>query len=28
LATWGDNNELFHPKGLRIAGNDTILISE
>ena len=23
-----DNNELFHPKGLRIAGNDTILISE
>ena len=28
LSTWGDNNELFHPKGLRIAGNDTILISE
>ncbi len=28
LSTWGDNNELFHPKGLRITGNDTILISE
>lgn len=28
LSTWGDNNELFHPKGLRITGNDTILVSE
>jgi hypothetical protein len=28
LSTWGDNNELFHPKGLRITGNNTILISE
>jgi hypothetical protein len=24
----GDNNELFHPKGLRITGNNTILVSE
>ena len=28
LSTWGDNNELFHPKGLRITGNNTILVSE
>jgi len=28
LSTWGDNNELFHPKGLKIAGNNTVLISE
>ena len=28
LSTWGDNNELFHPKGLRIISNDNILISE
>lgn len=28
LATWGDNNELFHPKGLRIIANNNILISE
>ena len=28
LSTWGDNNELFHPKGLRITGNNQILISE
>ena len=28
LSTWGDNNELFHPKGMRIISNDNILISE
>lgn len=28
ISTWGDNNELFHPKGLRITGNNSILISE
>ena len=28
LSTWGDNNELFHPKGMRIISNDNILVSE
>lgn len=28
LSTFGDNNELFHPKGMRIISNDNILISE
>jgi hypothetical protein len=28
LSTWGDNNELFHPKGMRIIANDNILVSE
>ena len=28
LSTWGDNNELFHPKGMRVISNDNILISE
>lgn len=28
LSTWGDNNELFHPKGMKIIANDNILISE
>lgn len=28
ISTFGDNNELFHPKGLRIISNDNILISE
>jgi hypothetical protein len=28
LSTWGDNNELFHPKGMRVISNDNILVSE
>ena len=28
LSTWGDNNEIFHPKGMKIISNDNILISE
>ena len=28
ISTWGDNNELFHPKGMRIISNANILISE
>jgi hypothetical protein len=28
ISTWGDNNELFHPKGMRIISNTNILISE
>jgi len=28
ISTWGDNNELFHPKGMRIIANDNILVSE
>jgi hypothetical protein len=28
ISTWGDNNEIFHPKGMRVVSGDNILISE
>jgi hypothetical protein len=28
ISTWGDNNEIVHPKGLRVLSNSDILVSE
>ncbi len=28
ISTWGDNNEIVHPKGLRVLSNRDILVSE
>ena len=28
ISTWGDNNEIVHPKGLRVLSNNDILVSE
>lgn len=28
LSTWGDNNEIVHPKGMKVLSNNDILVSE
>ena len=28
ISTWGSNNEIIHPKGLRVLSNNDILVSE
>ena len=28
ISNWGSNNEIIHPKGLRILSNNEILVSE
>lgn len=28
ISTWGNNNEIIHPKGLRVLSNNDILVSE
>ena len=28
VSTWGDNNEIIHPKGLKVLSNNDVLVSE